>query len=374
MKKFLFALALPAILISCDKTGKDEFVLTGTVKGSDGKNIVLERQDDSLGVVAVDTVKIENGKFTFTGTATEPAVHSLTIQDEAARPYLIVENGEIHIEINKDTVSESKITGTYNNEQLAVFNEIATKIRDKMMAMQKSREAEIKKAQQTQDTVVFNKLRKEFAVIDKEMQEATLTYVKAHPKAFISAILINNMFRAPQPDLKQIETLYNNLDKSVKETKAAKNIAKQIKEVKQIGVGKIAPDFTAPDPDGKMVSLRQSLGKATIIDFWASWCGPCRAANPELVAIYNEFHAKGLNIIGVSLDQKDGAAKWKEAIAKDKLTWTQVSNLKFWEDPIAMTYNVKAIPQMFLLNENGLIIAQDLKGEALRKKLNEFLK
>ncbi|HEX8563327.1 MAG TPA: TlpA disulfide reductase family protein [Flavobacterium sp.] len=373
MKKLFLALALPAILISCNKAGKDEFVLTGTVKGSDGKNIILQRQDDSLGIVAVDTVKIENGKFSFTGTILEPSVHSLTIEDEVARPYLIVENGEINIDINKDTVSESKISGTYNNEQLMVFNDIASKIRDKMIALQKSREAEIAQARQTQDTVMFNKLRKEFEVIDKEMQQATLDYVKSHPKAFISAVLINNMFRAPQPDLKQIQALYNGLDKSVKDTKAAKEIEKKLREVKRVGVGKPAPQFSAPGPDGKTVSLHQSMGKLTIIDFWASWCGPCRAANPELVAVYNEFHPKGLNIIGVSLDQPNGADKWKEAIAKDKLAWTQVSNLKFWNDPIAVMYNVKEIPKMFILNEKGLIIAQDLKGEALRKKLKEFL-
>ncbi len=374
MKKFLFALALPAILISCNKAGKDEFVLTGTVKGSDGKNIVLERQDDSLGVVSVDTVKIENGKFTFTGTILEPSVHSLSIQEEPARPYLIVEEGEIHIDINKDTVSNSKLSGTYNNEQLMVFNDIATKIRDKMMKMQKSREGEIMRARQTQDTAAFNKLRKEFEAVDKEMQAATADYIKSHPKAFISAILINNMFRTPKPDVEQIRALYNGLDASIKETKAAKTVLKTLDDIKRVGVGKLAPDFSAPNPEGKIVSLGESVGKVTIIDFWASWCGPCRAANPELVAIYNEFHPKGLNIIGVSLDKPGAADQWKAAIAKDKLTWTQISNLKHWDDPIAVTYGVRSIPKMLILNERGLIIAEDLHGDALRKKLNEFLK
>ncbi len=374
MKKILFVLALPTLLISCGKSGKDEFTLSGTVKGSDGKSIILERMDDSLGIMPIDTVMIENGKFSFVGDISEPAVHSLRIEDEPARPYLIVEPGDISIEINKDSIAKSKITGTYNNEQLTVFNDIASKIRDKMLALQQNRAAEIQQARQTQDTAVFNKLKVEFDAIDKEMQEATQEYVRTHPKAFISAILINNMFRAPEPDIKLIETLYNNLDTEVKNTQAGKSIANRLKDIARIGVGKIAPDFSAPDPDGKIVSLRQSLGKVTIIDFWASWCAPCRAANPELVAIYNEFHPKGLNIIGVSLDKENGAAQWKEAIAKDKLTWTQVSNLKFWNDPIAATYQVKSIPQMFILNEKGQIIAQDLKGDALRKKLAEFLK
>ncbi|MBP4142546.1 TlpA family protein disulfide reductase [Flavobacterium sp. I-SCBP12n] len=119
------------------------------------------------------------------------------------------------------------------------------------------------------------------------------------------------------------------------------------------------------------MSLKESLGKVTIVDFWASWCGPCRQENPNVVAIYKELHAKGLNIIGVSLD-KD-AAKWKEAIAKDGLTWTQVSNLKFWDEPIAKQYHVESIPATFILDASGHVVAKDLRGDELRAKIIELL-
>ncbi len=117
--------------------------------------------------------------------------------------------------------------------------------------------------------------------------------------------------------------------------------------------------------------MKQSLGKITIIDFWASWCGPCRKENPNVVSIYNEFHNKGLNIIGVSLD--NNLEKWKLAIAKDKISWTQVSNLKEWDDPIARLYHVEQIPTTFLLDANGKFIAKDLQGENLRIKISELL-
>ena len=114
------------------------------------------------------------------------------------------------------------------------------------------------------------------------------------------------------------------------------------------------------------------MGKITIIDFWASWCGPCRQENPNVVALYNEYHSKGLNIIGVSLDTN--AAKWKEAIAKDKLAWTQISNLKGWEDPIAKQYQIEGIPATLLLDEKGMIIGKDLRGEQLEARVAALLK
>ncbi|TRX16325.1 TlpA family protein disulfide reductase [Flavobacterium franklandianum] len=117
--------------------------------------------------------------------------------------------------------------------------------------------------------------------------------------------------------------------------------------------------------------MKESLGKVTIVDFWASWCGPCRAENPNMVALYKEFHSKGLNIVGISLD-KD-ATKWKEAIAKDKLTWTHVSNLKFWEEPIAIQYEVQSIPATFILDASGKVVAKDLRGEELKAKIAALL-
>lgn len=120
-----------------------------------------------------------------------------------------------------------------------------------------------------------------------------------------------------------------------------------------------------------MISLKESLGKVTIIDFWASWCGPCRKENPNVVALYKELHSKGLNIIGVSLDRN--AKDWKEAIAKDNLTWNQVSNLKFWDEPIAAQYKVESIPATFILDASGKVVAKDLRGGDLRAKVLELL-
>ena len=373
MKKFLLLVAVAAGVFSCNKTEEGNFVLDGTVKGVDGKNIILERQDDSLGVVAIDTVKIENGTFKFTGKVDEPAMYSLAIDDEQNKSYLIIENGKIKMEINRDSIFLNKVSGTYNNEQLTEFSSQGLAFNKKMQDFQNRNKEVMVAAQDKNDTVSMNKLRAEFQVIRDDMEANNEKYVKEHPKAFISLLLVGNMFRVFEPDMAKISAMFQALDPQIKNTKAGKLLGKRIDDFNKVGVGKKAPEFEAPNPEGKMVKLSESLGKVTIIDFWASWCGPCRVANPELVAIYNEFHSKGLNIIGVSLDRPGQEGKWKEAIAKDKLAWTQVSNLKFWQDPIAVQYGVQSIPQMFLLNEHGVIVAKDLNGDQLRAKINEFL-
>lgn len=139
-------------------------------------------------------------------------------------------------------------------------------------------------------------------------------------------------------------------------------------------IGNYAPDFDGKTPQGKLLALSDIKAKVTIIDFWASWCGPCRRENPNVVKMYNEYHEKGLEIIGVSLDKAGQENRWKQAIAKDKLTWPQVSNLQGWKDPIAVQYGIRSIPATYVLDENGKIIAKNLRGKALENKIAELLK
>ena len=200
-----------------------------------------------------------------------------------------------------------------------------------------------------------------------------MDHMEKKPKSYLSLLFLEQFMSQPNADQVKLKKIYESLDPSLKATKAAKKIKKSLDALTSTTVGSVAPAFSAPDVNGKMVSLKESLGKVTIIDFWASWCGPCRQENPNVVALYNEFHAKGLNIIGVSLDKEGEGDKWKEAIAKDGLTWPEVSNLKWWQDPIAKQYNVQSIPATFLLDASGKIIAKDLRGEELKAKVASLL-
>lgn len=379
MKKILLLVSAVALLVSCNKAGDNEFIITGTIKDiKDGETVVLEKQDSTGQLKPIDTVKIEKGKFTFTGSATEPEMHLIQVKSLMGKVPFILENGDITIDINKDSVQNTKVSGTYNNDEFTNYRESGMKVQKKMMKFQQDNMAKMQQAQQKQDTVTMNSLRKEYSKFQEEFMKMSEDYVDSHPKAFISALIVENMFNQMVPDVEKIKKYYAKLDASVKSTKPGKSIKKRLDELTQTAtaatatsVGSMAPDFAAPNPEGKTVSLKESLGKVTIIDFWASWCKPCRAENPTVVAMYNELHAKGLNIIGVSLDKEAGA--WKEAIAADKLAWNQVSNLKWWKEPIAMTYGVESIPATFLLDANGKIVAKDLRGDALKAKVNELL-
>lgn len=380
MKKILLVITAITVLISCNKAGENEYIVTGTIKGiADGKTVILEMQDETGALKAIDTVKVEKEKFTFKGNAKEPEMYLIQVETVEGKIPFILENGDIEMTINKDSVNVTKVTGTYNNEELNGYKDKGIAIQKKMMKFQKDNTAKMNQAQQMKDSVVMNSLRKEYSKFQDEFVKESDAYVASHPKAFISALIIEGMFNQMTPDIAKITKFYDGLDKSIKDNKHGKKIKKQLDEINKpvtavntVNVGSAAPDFSAPNPDGKVVSLKESLGKVTIIDFWASWCKPCRQENPNMVALYNQYHAKGLNIIGVSLDED--AAKWKDAIAKDKLTWAHVSNLKDFNDPIAVMYDIKMIPSTFVLDASGNVVAKDLRGDALKAKVAELLK
>ena len=331
-----------------------------------------------MGFTAVDTAKVENGKFIFKGNVTEPELHFVQVDGLKGKAEFILEEGEIDIAIDKDSIFKSKRTGTYNNDKLSEYYDDIAVPRKKMTDFQKKNQAEMMNAYKKQDTVVMNRLNKGYEAIGKEMKEISKNFTEKNPKAYITVLLLKQAFSMESVPYADMKKKYDALDPELKKTKAGKELGEMIEKANtppvakaNVEVGATAPDFTAATPEGKKLSLKESMGKVTIIDFWASWCKPCRMENPNVVAMYNELHAKGLNIIGVSLDKEEG--KWKEAIAADKLTWNHVSNLKFWEEPIAVQYGVQSIPATFILDENGKIVAKDLRGEELKAKVTELL-
>jgi len=373
MKKLLFvAIVSTTFLFSCNKENYS-YTINGTIDSiENGEKIYIELQNEEGMLSAIDTAVVENGKFKFTGQADQIEMAYIQIGSLPGKIRFVLENATINITAYKDSLESSKIEGSYHTDELTKFNNDFKTLQNKAQQYQMDNMEAYQKASQENDSETINRIQEEFGVIQDQINDYMKSYASENPKSYVSLLLLSQMVGDPD-GFQSVKTSFEALSPELKTTRVGKELEKKIESLLAVSVGKIAPDFSAPNTEGQMISLKESLGKITLIDFWASWCGPCRMENPNVVAMYNEFHEKGLNIIGVSLDREGQKDKWLEAIETDKLTWTHVSNLKFWQDPIAVQYGIQSIPATLLLDAEGKIIAKNLRGNELREKVSELL-
>ncbi|UJH67427.1 TlpA disulfide reductase family protein [Allomuricauda sp. SCSIO 65647] len=370
MKKTVFALSITLLFIACniEKTG---YALKATVDGEveDSTKVYLRTTDSLNQLVEIDTAQITEGSFEFEGNQEIPQLHYIFIEGLMGNVPVILENGSISVKFQRDSLSFAKVGGTPQNEFFADFMEGSRSF----IEMGRSFNDDMRKAAAARDTAMIESLREESLELQEKMKNFNIDFIKENPNALVSALILENLMRTRILQTKEVDSLFQNFTPEIKATKPGKNLEKQLERTKATDIGEVAPDFSGPTPDGTVLALNEVTvkGKVTLIDFWAAWCRPCRVENPNIVNVYNKYKDKGLNIVGVSLDARE--EQWKQAIAQDGLEWHHVSHLKRFQDPVAQLYNVNAIPAAFLLDENGVIVAKNLRGPALEKKVAELL-
>ncbi len=363
MKKTLFPLAVLALsLAACNSTTK--YTINGTVEGEQTGTVYLLKYANQK----MDTLvkaPITDGKFTMEGTVEGITDATLTIEGKRGRTPIFLENTAFTVALNPANPMENKIEGGATQNLANQFMSIESSA----MKLQSDLRSQYAQAYQNQDTVKIKELVEKFNQVGNEVQTKIDSLMKANHDSYIAAYMIASQMGGMS--LEDLTAKYEALGDNAKATEPGKRIAERIEKVAAVAVGKVAPDFTLNTPEGKPLSLHSIKGKVKIIDFWASWCGPCRGENPNVVKVYEEFHPKGLEILSVSLDNNKEA--WLKAIEDDKLTWNHVSDLQGWNNAAAQLYGVNGIPHLIVLDENNVIVAKNLRGDALKEKIAELL-
>ena len=374
LKRIFYISILTLLITACKNEPKiDGFAINATIDAAaNGKKVTLYAADPQNQTV-LDTARVANGQVTLKGKVTHPDLYLLTIEGQNERFPLMVENTLMELEINNDSLMGSTITGSTENKIFDTFKSNLNPIREKNKTLM----AAYRTASQEKDTATMEALRTEFEDFVQEINNKNLEIAKANNNLVVSAMVLESLSNSNAVKIAEAKAIYDTFTETVKTSPIGTRLGERLNNELATAEGSIAPNFSAPNPEGEMVALNDIKGKVTIIDFWAAWCGPCRKENPNVVKVYNKYHEKGLEIIGVSLDgtprQKDAKAAWTEAIEKDGLTWHQVSNLKYFNGPVAQQYNIRAIPATFILDAEGKIVAKNLRGKALEDKIAEML-
>ena len=368
MRKIVPIVLILSLLASCSSK-PEGFVINAKVSGDleNGTRVFLKTTDSLNKLQDVDTTTVENGIFSFTGAQENPKLYYIFLESNRGNVPLFLENGNIDIKFQKDSLNYAQLKGTPQNDLFMRFLGETRKMGERARSMQR----DMNNAARAQDTATVTALREEYLELQQELKSFNVDFAKENPDAIISALILGNMLFSKTIPEEEIQQIFETFTPEIKASEPGKNLKEQLDKLKNTDIGSIAPEFSAPTPEGNMLALSDIKGKVTLVDFWAAWCRPCRAENPNIVSVYKKYHDKGLNVVGVSLDTR--AEDWNKAIEADGLEWNHISNLKRFQDPIAQLYNINAIPAAFLLDENGVIVAKNLRGAALEHKVAELL-
>nr|WP_315244898.1 TlpA disulfide reductase family protein [uncultured Flavobacterium sp.] len=367
-KSGLLALALVTTITSCSKK-EEGFTINGNIPGQKDGTVYLEFQDGDQTVVK-DSAKIVDGKFSFTGKVEEPLRYSIKLKGQEYGKVFILSNETIGFKAHKDSVYMAKLSGatqdsiytSYYKNEFKKIQDVAGPIYKLSDSLSQNGKVKLTAEQQAM-------MDKKWKDLQTQADDLTFKFIQSHKDQVAGALVLDDRlvtYGTPE----QVNEYFAVLTPEVQGSYFGKKIKEGIELNNKTAVGVAAPQFSQTDVNGKVVKLSDYKGKYVLVDFWASWCGPCRKENPNVVLAYKTYHDKGFDVLGVSLDDKKKL--WEKAIAKDGLTWTHVSDLKGWKNEAAVLYGVKLVPTNYLVGPDGKIVAKNLREAELQSKLKEI--